>query len=376
MKVMRVLSKRLGFHVWAIDVTIGNRRVRRAGFTTKKEALDAIAALRLRHRAKQFGYESPRPEITCGQLLKQLEKDRAFLNQRTHSRGLVRQFLSFVGLESPLTAISESVFRRFIDKLQGQGLQANTINTYLCVVGAMLNLAGKHFNTTWRHPRLPMLKPTPGRTRVLTQSEIGKLLPGFAAPRLPRESHKGHQIRILAGDLFRLALLTAAREGELLNLPASAYNADWQTLTIYASKTNSVRVVPLSAPALAIVKKRLALKQKTLFPMRKNPLYRAVAKAAALANVAYGDTKENGFVFYATRHTAATVMGELGASYAAIADVMGHKMSGMTRHYQHASLKSKREAIELLARWCLEIENFAEQKNDAEILTGRLAVNY
>src|SRR5260370_37528706 len=64
MKIRKVYSRQLKRDVYSYDIRIGGHRYRDTGFTTKKEAEDAIAALRLKAIEIKYGIVQARPKPT------------------------------------------------------------------------------------------------------------------------------------------------------------------------------------------------------------------------------------------------------------------------------------------------------------------------
>ena len=171
-----------------------------------------------------------------------------------------------------------------------------------------------------------------------------------------------------------LAQLVPARRGELLALTVTDVNLDWNTITIHAKKTNSVRAIPLSSIALEILKARWPAKGKKFFPgYTPKQLITSLQKASDLSGVEYGDQIEGGYVFHDLRHTAATIMLTNGIDHATVAEILGHQSRDMTGRYIHPTLDSQRKAIKVLENFCLGIKGFidlSEESREAKTMTG------
>jgi integrase len=147
-------------------------------------------------------------------------------------------------------------------------------------------------------------------------------------------------------------LLTGAREGEILNLRQEQISWDWRTVKIVATKTKTVRVVPLSDLALEI------LKNREDFSINKDKLYRVLRRTGESSGVIYGDNIQGGWVLYDLRHVAATVMENAGIPYSAVSAILGHKRTDQTATYAHAQLETLRKAVLTLETYCREIDGF------------------
>jgi integrase len=71
--------------------------------------------------------------------------------------------------------------------------------------------------------------------------------------------------------------------------------------------------------------------------------------AAARARLTYGRGRDNGLTFHTLRHTAATLLAELGLQEALRKEVMGHRDITTTQRYTHIRPLPQRAAIEALS---------------------------
>ena len=259
MKIAKVYRKDLKAYRWKIDVTINGRRVRRADFVSKQDALDAIAFMRSKVVADKYGTPRPTAKITLGQL-----------NQASR---IFREFVELVGPEILLTSLSRTDWRKYVDRLKARECKPGTINRYMAEVSGVLSSASEKFPDLgeWRCPKAPWLPDSLGRDRLLSREEIAKLLIAFRSDRQKSEQYFSVKNRIEVLDLFRLMLLTGAREGEILNLKPSQISWDWRTVRIESKKGGgSIRVVPLSGLAFEILRLR---SNQQLFSISKDKLY-------------------------------------------------------------------------------------------------------
>lgn len=360
MKITKVFRKDLDAYRWKIDITVDGRRTRRADFITKQEAVDAIAALLTSSRAIRYGLSVPRPKITLEDLATKAEKDRV-LKSRLQTLRVFKDFIELIGPKTELFNLTRADWKRYVDSLMDRSRKPTTINKYLSEISAVFASAPEIFPDLgeWRAPRVPWLRLSPGRDRLLSKDEIAKILAAFRSERQFGERMRSVSYRLEIHDLFRLMLLTGAREGELLNLKQSQVSWDWRTVRIESKKGGgSVRVVPLSDAALEILKARADCAPKFFKHITLDPLYTALRQAAKIAGVAYGDKIDNGWVLYDLRHVAATVMENAGVPYSAVSAILGHKRRDQTATYAHAQLDTLRKGIEILESWCREIDGF------------------
>lgn len=68
------------------------------------------------------------------------------------------------------------------------------------------------------------------------------------------------------------------------------------------------------------------------------------------------------FHFHDLRHTAATRLADAGADPFVIAEILGHSDLRMTKRYTHATDQRKRQAIEQLAQYSMNVERQADSQ--------------
>jgi integrase len=352
MKIEKVYRKDLGQWRWKIDVTIAGRRIRRADFLTRKQAEEAIAFYRSKIIADRYSLPMPTQKVTLLNLKSSVTKDQSI---KPRTAQIFSEFVELVGEQVSLTSLTKADWRKFVDLLKGRNCKPGTINRYMADVSTVLSSASESFPDLgdWSHPKAPWLPDSIGRNRLLSKKELSQILFALRSERQFHEQYFSVKNRYEVLDLFRLMLLTGAREGEILNLKPSQISWDWRTITIRSEKGGgSVRVVPLSDLALEI------LKTRSHFSINKDKLYRVLRRIGESSGVAYGDNIQGGWVLYDLRHVAATVMENAGVPYSAVSAILGHKRTDQTATYAHAQLETLRKAVLTLETYCREIDGF------------------
>ena len=360
MKIKRAYRKDLGGWRWGFDITISKRRIRRYEWRRKQDAIDAVAKLYERSRAKKYGMFTTEPKITLQNLSDKLTKDKA-LAQRKPMLRTFGVFVKAIGSDFQLNKLTRVEWKKFLDHLEDRKLQPGTTNQYISRASSALHRAGDYFPelAEWRPPQAPWLPDPQGRARLLSNHEASKLLDALRTGRQKGEKTASMNHRHELYDLFRLMLLTAAREGELLNLKQSQVSWDWKTVKIETRKGGgSVRVIPLSNAALEILRSRQQNAPKFFKKIPKNGLYGALAKAGEMAKVPYGERIENGWIIYDLRHLAGTVMESAGVPYSAVSAILGHKRKDQTATYTHVRLETMRAGVDILEKHCRDIAGF------------------
>jgi integrase len=212
-------------------------------------------------------------------------------------------------------------------------------NRALAVVSKMFSLAIK-----WK---LRVDNPAKGvernrehqRRRYLKPDELARLTAALAADQNQDTA-----------DIFRLALLTGARRGELLAMRWDDLDLGGGTWSKPPSSTkqNKPHEVPLSAPARTLLATRLAKRDDAslwVFPRRDGKhrsdlkyVWKRVCSRAGIAGLRIHDL----------RHSFASGLVSGGASLPLVGSLLGHSTPGTTLRYAHLYRDVQREAVERL----------------------------
>jgi integrase len=181
----------------------------------------------------------------------------------------------------------------------------------------------------------------PGRVRYLDDEERGRLL--AACETIPDE-------RLL--PLVQLALLSGARQGELLGLEWTDLDLDRGLASLAVTKNGRPRPVALSAAAVAILRELQTKREpgqvyvfpnpvaKTRPPAFPRDAWELAVRAAELSN----------FRFHDLRHTYASYLLTEGASLVELAAALGHRTLAMVQRYAHLERPHAARLAEKVAR--------------------------
>lgn len=201
-----------------------------------------------------------------------------------------------------------------------------------------------------RNPAEGMIKPNGGapRERVLSDDEIGVLW--GALPAVLAKSQACQRI-------IKLCLLTAQRVGEVAGLPICELDIDAAAWTIPGARTKNGHrhVVPLSVPAIAIIKDAIKDADMSGFLFPAKDARRALDSAAVGRTI--GRAQDRFGVPHWTAHdlrrTSVSGMAQMGVPPIVLGHITNHRSvtkAGVTlsvyTHYDYAD--EKREA---LGRW-------------------------
>jgi len=149
--------------------------------------------------------------------------------------------------------------------------------------------------------------------------------------------------------MFKLRLLTAQRGGEVESmrwLDLDLTNG-WWTIPANVAKNGRSHRVPLSSPALGILKVTQENARDAVWvfpsPTRKNQHITNVQKAAERVR----DLSGVSFVLHDMRRTAASLMTGMGTPRLVVAKILNHVELGVTKVYdRHSYDQEKRKALE------------------------------
>lgn len=212
------------------------------------------------------------------------------------------------------------------------------------VLGAMLQWAVSQGYATENPAKGVKLNKLRHRERFLSTAELTKLGEALAAA-----EKKGVNKRSLAA--LRLLLLTGCRKNEILSLRWEHVDFDRAALRLPDSKTGA-KIVPLGAPALAVLKGLKAGEGKSREPQRAGyvfpaargdghhvglpSVWRKLTKAAGLRDVRIHDL----------RHGFASVAVAGGSSLYLVGKVLGHTQAATTERYAHLELDPMRALVD------------------------------
>lgn len=218
------------------------------------------------------------------------------------------------------------------------------------------------------------LVPAPGkehqRDRVLTEDEIKRVWNAIDVDM--KNSDDSHLKRkTLSAGIMKLRLLTAQRGAEVMSMEWTEldFETGWWTIPGEKTKNGLSQRVPLSAPAMAIIREMRATVgdgcSKFVFQSPKGDTHinnpqKALQRIQKATQIA--------FVGHDFRRTAASMMTGMGIPRLTVKKILNHVEREITAVYdRHSYDPEKREALETWAKRLMKIvsEVPAEQKSTA-----------
>jgi len=270
-------------------------------------------------------FDNARPHQTMFDFA-QREAHRIWPNSVEHRKRSLAQLSAFLKFNDnpnrPMSHFLPKDVHAFSDHLTALGKANGTVNRYLATISSVFNHAVDEQIIT-HAPKLKFLPEEEGRIRYFSKEEQKNVIAYF-------ESLDLWWMR----DMFRLALLTGCRKGEIVALgEGGATLSDdgmWLILPKAVTKTSKARNVPLGNPDARAAAQRLQRGLGAAYSKRK--FEQAWAKVQR--DVGRGDKS---FVFHVTRHTAASFLAnDLQQPTVIVAEYLGHSDLATTQKYVHA----------------------------------------
>lgn len=214
---------------------------------------------------------------------------------------------------------------------KGKKRSSSTTNRYLAAFSRILSFAVKELGWLQENPMQKISKPkeSRGRDRFLSQNEIEQLL-------VACETSSNKNLLFIVS----IALLTAMRYGEIVNLKWKDVNFENNFLTLHETKNGSRRIIPLTEKLIDILKLCPSYGGDPEDPIfttgkkasSKNPISirKSFMRALKISGI------EN-FRFHDLRHTSASYLAMKGATQGELMEILGHRSPTMTRRYAHYS---------------------------------------
>jgi integrase len=225
--------------------------------------------------------------------------------------------------------------------------QNATVVRYLAALSHAFSVAVREWDWLESSPISKVTKPKQprGRVRFLSDEEREELLKACKASRNP--------------DLYTavvLALSTGARQMEIMGLRWKQVDIPRGTITLYETKNNEIRALPLVGRALELMRERAKVRQidtDLVFPGKPRrklgdtgpATYRPVDLRTPF-ETALRKAKITDFRWHDLRHTFASYLAMNGATLAEIAEALGHKTLAMVKRYSHLSQAHMTRVVE------------------------------
>lgn len=324
---------------WVFDFTLRGKRYKRVIGSSKREAEEAMAALKVDVIRERYGFGRKKPEV----LFETHADEFLKLYSKQNKRSWMRDEISLAHLKEffhgkRLSEITPDLIEKYKLKRRADGLKPGTVNRERSCLVTCLQKAIE-WQRLEKNPATMVKKfrEVNAKERILTIEEMKRLLDA-ASPELR--------------PVLIIALNTGMRRGEILGLRWKDIDFVKGFILIGNSKSGKPRTIPMNAVVFETLHE-MNREREFVF---ENPGTRTAVKDVKTAfKGACWRAKKNpkdendkgieGLRFHDLRHTAASRMIELGADIVSVKEILGHATIQMTMRYCHPTDESKRRAV-------------------------------
>lgn len=358
-------AKRKQYYSWGFDIRLTDgRRKREPGFLSEAEVQAVLARIRLAEKDLRYGFiAEPKQEAPTVRELAEKHVPRIVSRrEEVRARRVLNTLCEVIPAGLKVNELQTAHLSSFAERRQSEGLGPSSVDRELNIISSALNLAPDYFPDAlrgWSLPKIPRPKHSKRRReRVINAAEVAKLLTWLYAPQRKEEREAHAFNRRTVGHVFRTALLTGARKGELCKLRWSQVDWGAMVMQVIGTKTEkrvmqTVRYLKITLPIAEILNERLAVNSEFVFTRGGNEVtdyYEIMGEARDALGLAYGKDVIGGFITHDARHTAVTRMLQAGCDLATIGSITGHHDKTLILRYGHASTESRDRAMGVLEK--------------------------
>ena len=360
--------------LWAYRRVYKGRPLRRKGFSTKAEAEGHLRTTMSDIDARERGEVRVKPTTMQDALdlfkrkqdVRSVEKSYAY---DVHAHATINRLQEFVDTFGPNRLVREVTAEDIKEWMHGHTQRASqsTACTYVGRLMGMLKYAHrtKADLHNWLPPEVKYEKKVLHSGRIVDGDEYQRLVLALLNPQRPDvqkcslwSMRKRAALWREAADAVRLLRNTGGRLNEVLRLKWTQVNLARKTITLYASKTERDRTVPISAAMVDLLKARrrdglasdLHVFARAVMHEFDRQVSRACRLAASQAGIAYGRFDGEGFTLHSLRHTYITHLLANGVDAPTVMEYSGHKSYQSFSVYLHKTEIGEKRA-------CLIVES-------------------
>jgi integrase len=313
----------------------GKRKSIRTGCYTKKEALrfEALEKQKMFDDSKMSPHERA-AKTSLSDAIAQVYQARWKNNKSgefTHARALT--LLGLIG-NIPVGKIDQDAIAHVTLKLDKRKITSSTVNRYLAILKTVL----KHKRQAW--DLIKLRKERKHRIRVISKEEEQQVL---SLLRNVKPSNRNLHFPEVA-DLVEVLLYTGMRLGELLALKYDDVNFSANLLTIWISKGDRPRSIPMSSITRSILERRQIINPAepfTISSFQAENAWKWVRKQMKLEH-------DKEFVLHHLRHSFASRLAGKDVSLYLIKELLGHSTIQVTEKYAHLQPGKLAQAVSVL----------------------------
>ena len=349
--IKQIYSPKHQKKVWLVDVRVNKRRVRATLFT-KADAEQVEYKLKHDASLKKFGIKTVGQAPALSDLFTRRIAVIDNRRERTRSRRVLSYLENLLPHGIAIDQVTTSDLQIFVEKRKADGLSDSSVTRELNIISAALHQAKTFYSQMeqWQTPRIPTLKDrNMRRERYIDRDERKRIVEYLMSPRMEDEDPRAASARHRTGLIFRFALASAMRHGEIDRL--LWVHVGKERIKVLGTKTNKTRYIPITEVIGEILAARkVVTKSRYVFTAGGNTpphFYRILGDACKAVGVPYGDER-NGMRMHDCRHTATTDLLQAGIDLSTVQAITGHSDKTMILYYSHPTGESLERAARVL----------------------------
>lgn len=349
-KIMGLFKQKNSPNLW-MSFSVNGKQIKRSTGTPDKRLAENILAKVKTQLVENRWFEIDQAKShTFNEMMEKFMREYAPTKKTSTQERYIYSLKHLDRFFSGLTLadITSSVISDYIEKRKTEGAEAGTINREFAMLSKAFSLAYKRWEWCRENPcsRVQKLPENNQVDRWLNEDEYQNLLKQSAG-------YLNNQLT----DVILIALFTALREGNILNLGWGEVDLFRKVIAIPKEKTKNGK--PLTIPMNETVYNILLRKSKVVnmsgyvfstgngTKISWRNLIREFDKVVAKAGI-------QNFTFHCLRHTAATWMIQSGmVDIFTLKEILGHKDIRSTMRYAHHHPESLRKAIKILDNYSI-----------------------
>ncbi len=356
--------------LWGYRREYKGKPLRRKGFSTKAEAetelrraMDDIDALeRGEVRIRPTTMQDALDLFKRKQDVRSTEKSYSY---GVHAHSTINRLQEFVDQFGPNRLVRE-ITAEDIKEWMHEHTQRSSQSTACTYVGRLMGMLKYAHRTkadlhNWLPPEVKYEKKIKHSGRIVDGDEYERLVLALLNPqRLTKVNFRAFRLRTKlwreAADAVRLLRNTGGRLNEVLRLKWTQVNLANKTISLYASKTERERTVPISTAMVELLEARkadgLASDLHVFARAATNEFDRQISRAcrhaAKQAKIKYGRFDGDGFTLHSLRHTYITHLLASGVDAPTVMEYSGHKSYQSFSVYLHKTDLGEKRACLIL----------------------------
>lgn len=244
-----------------------------------------------------------------------------------------KSILKHFDTKKPLKSISRADLVTLVGHLLAEGDAKGTVNRKLSVISTILTLAVDKWEILDATPKVPTLKEPVGVRLPMSQDDYDKALVYLAEGRGKWDADVSAFIQLSWG--------CGARLSEVIKLEHSHYDLNKGTISLWDTKNNSYRVLPITQRIKSLLANRSGF-GRPFEMLNKDKVDHAWARCREACNIS------TRVCVHSIRHTVISKLIDADVNILKVMQFAGHKRIETTKRYTHLASNALTECRDVL----------------------------